>query len=189
MSLGDWVEAEKEFRDVLSRRESNPSGLIQLGATLIAQKRLTEAEQPLNEAIRLDPNLSEGWYQRGILYLEFGQVESALSDFETASNRDYHHLNALLKIAAIHHGNKSWELAEAAWRNVLDVEPNHQVARRRIQEAFDGQTDAKKAAVLSVTGNTTLEVEEDSEPFEEDEEIDETDDEDIPDFEFGFGDL
>ncbi|MEE2811818.1 MAG: tetratricopeptide repeat protein [Candidatus Thermoplasmatota archaeon] len=190
MSLGDWVEAEKEFRDVLSRRESNPSGLIQLGATLIAQKRLTEAEQPLNEAIRLDPNLSEGWYQRGLLYLEFGQVESALSDFETASNRDYHHLNALLSIAAIHHGNKSWELAEAAWRNVLDVEPNHQVARRRIQEAFDGQTDAKKAAVLSVTGNTTLEAEEDSEPFEEeDEEVDETDDEDIPDFEFGFGDL
>ena len=156
MSLGEWAEAESNFREVLDKREKNPHALIQLGAALVAQDRLTEAEQPLNEAIRLDGASSEGWYQRGLLYIAFGQFDSALSDFETAALKDKHHLNALLRIAAIHHENKDWELAEAAWRNVLDVEPDNRVARRRIQDAFDGQTVVKKAAVLSSTSGITI---------------------------------
>ncbi len=160
MAIGEFSEAEKEFREILSRRESNPYALTQLGAALIAQERLTEAEQPLNEAIRVDPQLAEGWYQRGLLYLEFGQVESAQSDFETASKHDTYHVNALLRIAAIYHEKEDWQNAEIAWRGVLNVEPDNRIARRRIQEAFDGQTDAKKAAVLSTTsGTTTVELE------------------------------
>ena len=60
LSLGEWEEAESNFRDVLSRRGKNPHALIQLGAALVAQERLTEAEQPLNEAIRLDGESAEG---------------------------------------------------------------------------------------------------------------------------------
>ena len=152
LSLGEWTEAEANFRDVLSRRGENPHALIQLGASLVAQERLTEAEQPLNEAIRLDGQSSEGWYQRGLLYESFGQLEGALSDFETAASRNRHHMNALLRIAAIHHNNENWDAAEAAWRNVLNVEPDHRVARRRIQDAIDGQSQQKKAAVLSSSG-------------------------------------
>ena len=177
MSLGEWEEAEKEFRDVLSRREANPHALTQLGATLIAQDRLTEAEQPLNEAIHLDGEIPEGWYQRGLLYLEFGQADSALSDFETAAARGHPHMNALLRIAAIHHEKEDWEAAEAAWRKVLDAEPDNRIARRRIQEAFDHQTEVKKADVLAPTTP-----ESESTPVQEEVA-------DIPDFEFGFGDL
>jgi tetratricopeptide (TPR) repeat protein len=177
MSLGEWEEAEKEFRDVLSRREANPHALTQLGATLIAQDRLTEAEQPLNEAIHLDGDTPEGWYQRGLLYLEFGQADSALSDFETAAVRGHPHMNALLRIAAIHHEKEEWEAAEIAWRRVLDAEPDNRIARRRIQEAFDHQTEVKKAAVLAPTTP-------ESESPSVQEEV-----ADIPDFEFGFGDL
>ncbi|MDP6906604.1 MAG: tetratricopeptide repeat protein [Candidatus Thalassarchaeaceae archaeon] len=156
MALGEFVEAEGEFRDILSRRKSNPYALTQLGASLIAQERLTEAEQPLNETIRLDPTGAEGWYQRGLLYLEFGQIESALSDFDTAASRDKFHMNALLRIAAIHHESKHWEQAEEAWRNVLNVEPDNRIARRRIQDAFDGQTEVKKVAVLSSISGTAI---------------------------------
>ena len=159
MSLGEWEEAESNFRDILSRRGENPHALIQLGAALVAQERLTEAEQPLNEAIRLDGESAEGWYQRGLLYESFGQFDGALSDFETAAKRDVHHMNALLRISAIHHNNKNWDEAEKAWRNVLNVEPENRVARRRIQEAIDGQSSARKAAVLSPSMGATVELE------------------------------
>ncbi len=160
MSLGEWEEAESNFRDVLSRSGKNPHGLIQLAASLIAQERLTEAEQPLNEAIKLDGDSAEGWFQRGLLYESFGQLKGALSDFETAAKRNRHHMSALLRIAAIHHNNEDWNSAELAWRNVLNVEPENRVARRRIQEAIDGQSASKKAAVLSSTlGSATLELE------------------------------
>ena len=111
----------------------------------------------MNEAIRLDGDSAEGWYQRGLLYVAFGQFEGALSDFETAATRDRHHMNALLRIAAIHHESESWDEAEAAWRNVLNVEPENRIARRRIQDAIDGQSQQKKVAVLSSTGGTTTE--------------------------------
>ena len=75
MSLGEWTEAESNFRNVLSRGGKNPHALIQLAASLIAQERLTEAEQPLNEAIKLDGQSAEGWYQRGLLYESFGQMQ------------------------------------------------------------------------------------------------------------------
>ena len=159
LSLGEWAEAESNFRDVLSRRGENPHALIQLGASLVAQERLTEAEQPLNEAIRLDGQSAEGWYQRGLLYESFGQFDGALSDFETAATRNRHHMNALLRIAAIHHNNENWDNAISAWRNVLDVEPDHRVARRRIQDAIDGQSSLKKVAVLSNNGMLTEELE------------------------------
>ena len=160
LSLGEWTEAESNFRDVLSRRGENPHALIQLGASLVAQDRLTEAEQPLNEAIRLDGDSAEGWFQRGLLYESFGQLDGALSDFETAAKRDRHHMSALLRIAAIHHNNENWDRAESAWRNVLNVEPENRVARRRIQDAIDGQSGIKKAAVLSsISGTTTVEAE------------------------------
>jgi len=197
LSLGEWEEAESNFRDVLSRRGKNPHALIQLGASLVAQERLTEAEQPLNEAIRLDGDSAEGWYQRGLLYVAFGQFDGALSDFETASKLNRHHMNALLRIAAIHHENEDWDDAEAAWRNVLNVEPENRVARRRIQDAIDGQSRQKKAEVLTTSGSVEAAEEEPTEeesveiPFENDDEDDDegAPDEDTPDFEFGFGTL
>ncbi len=197
LSLGEWEEAESNFRDVLSRRGKNPHALIQLGASLVAQERLTEAEQPLNEAIRLDGDSAEGWYQRGLLYVAFGQFDGALSDFETASKLNRHHMNALLRIAAIHHENEDWDDAEAAWRNVLNVEPENRVARRRIQDAIDGQSRQKKAEVLTTSGSVEAAVEEPTEeesveiPFENDDEDDDegAPDEETPDFEFGFGTL
>ncbi|MDP7329256.1 MAG: tetratricopeptide repeat protein [Candidatus Thalassarchaeaceae archaeon] len=197
LSLGEWEEAESNFRDVLSRRGKNPHALIQLGASLVAQERLTEAEQPLNEAIRLDGDSAEGWYQRGLLYVAFGQFDGALSDFETASKLNRHHMNALLRIAAIHHENEDWDDAEAAWRNVLNVEPENRVARRRIQDAIDGQSRQKKAEVLTTSRSVEAAVEEPTEeesveiPFENDDEDDDegAPDEDTPDFEFGFGTL
>ena len=192
LSLGEWEEAESNFRDVLSRRGRNPHALIQLGASLVAQERLTEAEQPLNEAIRLDGDSAEGWYQRGLLYIAFGQFDGALSDFQTAAKINRHHMNALLRIAAIHHENEDWDDAEAAWRNVLNVEPDNRVARRRIQDAIDGQSRQRKAEVLTTAGTTEaaedepVEAESGDDGDDDDEDVP---DEEIPDFEFGFGTL
>ena len=103
-------------------------------------------------------------------------------------------MNALLRIAAIHHENEDWDDAEAAWRNVLNVEPDNRVARRRIQDAIDGQSRQKKAEVLTTAG-TVEAVEAESAEITSDDDDDDDDadegvaEEEIPDFEFGFGTL
>ena len=81
MHLGDWREAEKELRELLNMNAGHPTGLILLGKCMIVMGRSSQAEKPLNKAIELNPSLSDAWFQRGELYLDFNRIDEAISDF------------------------------------------------------------------------------------------------------------
>jgi tetratricopeptide (TPR) repeat protein len=131
---GIFDEAESEIRAVLETQPENEVALTRLAACLLAQGRAEEAFIPLNSAMNLRPNFPEAYYQRAMLYLELGEADSALTDFEATVRYDGKHLDALLRIAAIHHESENYEKAEAAWRSVLNAEPDNKLARRRMDE-------------------------------------------------------
>jgi tetratricopeptide (TPR) repeat protein len=106
---------------------------------MIAMNKAEQAEKPLNDAIRYDPNHSDAWYQRGLLYLDFGRIDEAKSDFEAAAKYDSKHIDARLRIAAILHEGEDPNAAIIAWRKVLDIDPEHKLARRRLQESSERQ--------------------------------------------------
>ena len=137
MNHGDWTEAEAELRNLLKRNSEHTMALVHLGTCMIAVGKSEQAERPLNKAIEIDPRLSEAWYQRGLLYLDFGRVAEAMSDLEEATRSDSHHIDARLRIAAILHEGEDLDKAIVAWRQVLDIEPQHQLARRRLIECRD----------------------------------------------------
>lgn len=139
MNLGDWEAAEIELRTLLSREPEHTMGLVHLGTCMIAMNKAEQAEKPLNDAIRYDPNHSDAWYQRGLLYLDFGRIDEAKSDFEAAAKYDSKHIDARLRIAAILHEGEDPNAAIIAWRKVLDVDPEHKLARRRLQESSERQ--------------------------------------------------
>ena len=139
MNLGDWKEAESELRKLLSQDPEHIMALVHLGACMIAMDKSEQAERPLNDAIRYDPNHSEAWYQRGLLYLDFGRIDEAKSDFESAAKYDKKHIDARLRIAAILHDSEDVNSSVIAWRKVLDIDPEHRLARRRLQESVDRQ--------------------------------------------------
>jgi len=134
MTLGDWAEAERDIRNLLDRKPHHSPALTHLGRTLAALGRLDEALPYLDEAIRIDQTLAEGWYQRGLYYLENGTMQAALDDFEATVRADPEHLDALLHAAAIHHESEDLGRAADAWRRVLDMVPEHQLARVRLTE-------------------------------------------------------
>jgi len=139
MNLGDWEAAEIELRTLLSREPEHTMGLVHLGTCMIAMNKAEQAEKPLNDAIRYDPNHSDAWYQRGLLYLDFGRIDEAKSDFEAAAKYDSKHIDARLRIAAILHEGEDPNAAIIAWRKVLDIDPEHRLARRRLQESSERQ--------------------------------------------------
>ena len=143
MNLGDWGAAEIELRTLLSNQPEHIMGLVHLGTCMIAMDKAEQAEKPLNDAIRYDPKHSDAWYQRGLLYLDFGRVEEAKSDFEAAAKHDTKHIDARLRIAAILHEGEDANAAVIAWRKVLDIDPEHRLARRRLQESSDRQKTIK----------------------------------------------
>ena len=135
MSNGDWDEAEAELRRLLENRPEHTMALVHLGTCLIARGRPEQAEKPLNKTLQIDPTHSDAWYQRGLLYTDFGRLEDAMHDFENAAEHDEHHIDARVRIATLLHEAEDTKEAAAAWRRVLDVDPEHRLARRRLEES------------------------------------------------------
>jgi tetratricopeptide (TPR) repeat protein len=135
MNLGDWSEAESELRGLLKENSEYTMALVHLGTCMNAMGRAEQAEKPLNKAINIDPTLSDAWYQRGLLYLDFGRLDEAFSDFENAARCNPRHLDANLRIAAILHEGEYPEKAISAWRAVLNIDSEHKLARRRLEES------------------------------------------------------
>lgn len=134
MHLEEWDLACQEFKHVLENAPHHTHALTQMAACYMSMDRAERAEGPLNEALRQSPDHAPAWHQRGLLYLEFNMIDNALSDFEAAVRCDGNHLAARLQIAAHHHGLGQLEAAEASWRAVLAVEPDHQLAKTRLDE-------------------------------------------------------
>ncbi len=134
MSLSHWDAAKSDLKKIIEEAPHHYQALTNLASCYISMDRPEKAEAPLNEALRLNSEYTEAWHQRGLLYLDWGQVDTALNDFEAAVRCDGSHLDARLHIAAIHHEANRHMEAVAAWNGVLAIEPDHVVARKRKQE-------------------------------------------------------
>lgn len=134
MHLAQWESASKAFKQVLEHAPHHTHALTQLAACYMSMDRPERAEAPLNEALRQSPDHAPAWHQRGLYYLHFNMLDNALSDFEAAARCDAHHLDARLRIAAHHHGLGRHQEAETAWKAVLTLEPDHQLAKTRLAE-------------------------------------------------------
>jgi len=69
--------AEKEFRQVLQASPNNAAAKNALTLSLLAQGRLTEAEEACREALSLDPLLTTLWYNLGRITLGIGRYKEA----------------------------------------------------------------------------------------------------------------
>ena len=119
---------------MLEKAPHHHQALTQLAACFIALDRPERAETPLNEALRIAANYAPAWHQRGLLYLEWGRNDNAMSDFEAAVKADPQHLDSRLHIAAMHHEAEQFDSAAPAWREVLQIDPDHVVAKTRLDE-------------------------------------------------------
>ena len=134
MMLGEWSRAREDLDIVLEKAPHHHQALTQLAACFIALDRPERAETPLNEALRIAPNYAPAWHQRGLLYLEWGRNDNAMSDFEAAVKANPQHLDSRLHIAAMHHEAEQFDVAAPAWREVLQIDPDHVVAKTRLDE-------------------------------------------------------
>jgi TolB-like protein/Flp pilus assembly protein TadD len=73
----DFVAAEKEFRRVLQSSPNNAAAKDALSFSLLAQGRLTEAEEACREALSLDPLLTTLWWNLGRITVGTGRYKEA----------------------------------------------------------------------------------------------------------------
>ena len=73
----DFAAGEKEFRRVLQSSPNNAAAKNGLCISLLAQGRLTEAEETCREALSLDPLLTTLWYNLGRITAGTGRYKEA----------------------------------------------------------------------------------------------------------------
>src|SRR5262249_13848188 len=73
----DFAGGGKEFRRVLQSSPNNAAAKNALTLCLLAQDRLTEAEQTCREALSLDPLLTTLWYNFGRIMAATGRYKEA----------------------------------------------------------------------------------------------------------------
>ena len=73
----DFRVAETEFRRVLQSAPSDAGAKSALCLSLMAQGRLSEAEQACREALSLDPLLTTSWYNIGRVLVGMGHYKEA----------------------------------------------------------------------------------------------------------------
>jgi len=73
----DFAGGEKEFRQVLQSSPNNAAAKNGLTLSLLAQGRLTEAEEACREALLLDPLLTNLWFNLGRITVGTGRYKEA----------------------------------------------------------------------------------------------------------------
>ena len=99
--LGNFQEAEVEFRGVLSVTPNDPDVLSGLAGVLVREQRQEEGLLLLNQAIALDRDRADILDQRGSLLLALGRRPEARSDFLAALSKNPNDQTARAKVDSL----------------------------------------------------------------------------------------
>ena len=122
---GDFVQAEKLYKEVLAASPGNAFVFSNLGVTQFRAKRLPEAEESLRKAIELSPEDSFSRSTLGIVYYTQGKFDKAVDELtqSVAINPSNAIAHNYLGIAA---SRKGWqENARKELETACALDPNY----------------------------------------------------------------
>jgi len=127
--------------DPLSMRILQPAGslaLYEMGASLMREGRLDEAERRLREAVRANPGHRGAWVRLGELLTRQGKLAEATQALQEAVRMNAADIYTRELLAEALEGQGLRQEAAAQLRIVLDIDPGRPEAARRLQELESG---------------------------------------------------
>lgn len=115
--------AKDVLEKVVRKFPTNTEGLLKLGELFFIVKQYDYAFTKINEALKIDQNLSKGYYLKGDIYKEVGDTAKAISSYETAIEQDNQNFGAFFSLGLIYSSRKS-PLAFEYYDNALRIKPN-----------------------------------------------------------------
>nr|WP_319393552.1 tetratricopeptide repeat protein [uncultured Desulfobacter sp.] len=143
---GNMAGTEQDCREMLKKFPDSFMLLNILGAAVQAQGRIKEAIQAFDRMLLLNPDFSEGYYNRGVAFSEAGQTQKAMQDYSRAVelNPNFYnaHLNLGLALEALGH----YDQAIQSFDRAIALEPDN--AHGYNNRAFSLMNSAKMDAAL-----------------------------------------
>lgn len=116
--------AKDVLEKIVKKFPANTEGLLKLGELFFIVKQYDNAFAKINEALKMDQNLSKGYYLKGDIYKEIGDTAKAISSYETAIEQDNQNFGAFFSLGLIYSAKKS-PLAFDYYDNALRIKPNN----------------------------------------------------------------
>lgn len=98
---GNLAEAEKIYREILDVEPRHFDVRYLLGVIFLQQRRYGEAEQQINQAIEIRPDVPAGHYNRGLALAKLDRIEDALASLDNCIELEPSHSQALALRAAL----------------------------------------------------------------------------------------
>lgn len=101
---------------------TNTEGLLKLGELYYLVKQYDNAFAKINDALKINVNLSKGYYLKGSIYKETGDTAKAISSLETAIEQDNKNYGAFLDLGLIY-GSRKNTIALEYFDNAISLNP------------------------------------------------------------------
>ena len=153
---GDEGKAEAEFKKALRKDPTEPRALVELGTIYVQAERFEEAEELLEEVIRLRKNsgyanvdifLAEAYYQMGVLRTEQADCERASDNFEQSVIINPTDADAKYELGSCYLVLKRYDDAVTVLRTATEFDPEFAVAHLAMGKALEGLDRPIDAAV------------------------------------------
>lgn len=102
LARGDLPQAEKEFREVVSRKTNDAAGYFNLGNVLLLTRRWDDAERQLKAGLTLEPNSAFGEFLLGTVAAKRGDAVQAERSLLRALELDPQLFKAHLALANLY---------------------------------------------------------------------------------------
>ena len=106
------------------------------GIALLTLQKLEEAKTAFKQAIALDPNSAQPWYNLGLAQRAGNEMESALASFQRAVKLDPHDADSYYFEGACYQEMRQFDLAVSTFEAVLAINPLHASAEFGLARAL-----------------------------------------------------
>lgn len=184
VSAGRGVENQKHLRDIAARWPESAEAQNDFGVTLFVSDQIEEAVKQFDQAIELDPQMPEAYFNRGLCYRQMLLLDEARKNFllakEYEGDRGWRteidaRINEMPQLKATTDSNTAEEMFELAY-NRGDQEAVKQVIDQQFEKirayalitlsqsylraasAGDDERTARELAKLKLIGDLVIEI-------------------------------
>ncbi len=158
LNAGDQVRAAERFQSVLAQRPNDPDALAGMGVLRLKQEKFAEASDLLERAARNGAgtryrqaqNSAQYWLlvQQATAARESGNRAQARQLLERAVRLDANEVSAQVALADLLAEDRQYAQAEAAYRRVLQRQPDNPDAQRGLVSVLSAQNKSTEALAL-----------------------------------------
>ena len=128
--LNQPYQAIKDFTKVIEMDSTEVIAWLNRGRAYHVLRQFENALADYNKAAQIDPNNAQIYNNRAITQKELHHLNQAAQDHLTAIKLDSTNASAWYNLGRIYWEQKKWKQVVNAWQKCLEIEPDHEIAKK-----------------------------------------------------------